>query len=41
MRCLSAENFHYLCQGLTLEQKDLDVIDGVLVALNIRDELLS
>lgn len=41
MRYLNAANFHYLCQGLTLEQKDLEVIDAVLVGLNTKYGLLE
>jgi len=41
MQYLNVQNFSYLCQGITLEKKDMEVIDHVLIALNTKVGLLD
>ncbi|QJD97690.1 hypothetical protein HH214_18335 [Mucilaginibacter robiniae] len=41
LKLLNEENFHYLCQGLTLDLHDMQVIDGVLIGLNDKNGLIE
>jgi hypothetical protein len=38
---LNEQNFRYLCQGLTLDLKDMEVIDHVLIGLNSKNGLID
>ncbi|WP_134091279.1 hypothetical protein [Olivibacter sp. XZL3] len=41
LKLLNEENFRYLCQGLTLDLHDMQVIDGVLIGLNDKNGLIE
>ncbi|SMG51638.1 hypothetical protein [Sphingobacterium psychroaquaticum] len=41
LQFLNEPNFRYLCQGLTLNERDMEVIDQVLAKLNDQDGLIN